>query len=326
MFKPNFKLLTYRKLVPSDFGKEGETTVHKFLSALQIRTAKRELYYFDKNVKDTIPGLSSEPKDTDVYSDYMNIIKNRSEEASAEKLQKLRMEQVFSSVYCMKMATEFKGKMFTSPTSAFDKKISKYIPHMPVKGIDGKNISLETKLKDKVSILVITPNIQSATEWSSSWFKKGEDNMLKNPAVFDKYNDDFLKNVKQLKRNPNLNKFNKQQKNKTSNTNSEMALPLQIVQINSINSFVQRLVNFFMEKSLFKGVPKEYQDKFFTYNITKDLSFSLRYNLNLFNPYSPVILVVDQDMKIRWTASGAASSEKERELLWKVVNDLRLQK
>lgn len=325
MFKPSFKLSSYRKLVPSDFGKEEETTVHKFISALQIRTAKRELYYFDKSVKDTIPGLAAEPKETDVYSDYLNIIRNRSEEASTQKLQKLRMEQVFSSVYCMRMATEFKGKMFTSPTGAFDKKTSKYIPHMPVRGIDGKKISLETKLKDKVSIIVIKPNVQSANEWSSSWFKTEEDNMLKNPAAFDKYNDDFVNSLKQVKKNPNLNKFNKQ-KGKTSNSSPEVALPLQIIQINGINSFVQRLVNFFMEKSLFKSVPKEYQDKFFTYNIDKDLSFSLRYNLNLFNPYSPVIFVVDQDMKIRWTASGAASSEKERELLWKVVNDLRLQK
>jgi len=333
MFKPSNRLSSFRKLVASDFGKENETTIHKFVSALQIKTAKRELYYFDKNVKDTIPGFPTEPKETDVYSDYLNIMKNRSEEASTAKLQKLRMEQVFSPVYCMRMATEFKGKMFTSPTSAFDKKISKYVPHMPVKDVNGKKVSLETKLKDNISIIVIKPNVTSSNDWSLTWFKTADqkDNMLTNPEAFEKYNEAFLNDAAKqsgLRKNPNLNKFNKHNNTakNSKNQGSTEVLPVQIIQVNSINSFLQKFMNFFMEKSVFKAIPKEYKDKAFTYNLSKNLSFSMRYNLNLFNPYSPVILVVDQDLKIRWTASGATSGDKERELLWNVVNDLRLKK
>lgn len=322
MFKPSHRLLSFRKLVPSDFGKETESTFHKFTSALQIRTAKHELYHFDESIPDTIPGFQNEPKESDVYSDYMNVIKNRSEEASTKKLQKLRMEQVFSPVYCMRMATDFKGKMFTSPTSMFDKAVSKYVPHMPVKDVNGDKVSLENKLKGKVSVVVVKPNVRSSDDWIKTWFKteKEDVNMLTHPQAFNRFDENCKNELKKtLKiKEKNLNKFNKKK------GGPKDVLPLQIIQVNSINSFLQRVMNFFMEKKLFKKTPAEYKDKTFTYDIAKNLSFSMKYNMNLFNPYSPVILVVDQNMKIRWTGSGCTSSDKEREILWRVVNQLRI--
>lgn len=331
------KLLLQVKPIADNFGKTAESGVQKFIRSFQIVTLKDEQYFLDEKIPETLPGLVSPPQPNDSYSDYLNILRNTDKEKSELKLKHLRMEQLFSNPYCMKMSQEFKGKFFISPSNLLNKKQSKYMPHLKATSFDGQSVDLEDSLKGKISVVLFQPNVDVSKKWGETWFKNIQDdkNFLTNPESFQDFNNTLKDDLDTLSYKDIIGKYRTSNSRFSSGINSGSSVPFkknknfkllksQIIQINSINSTAQRFMNYVMEGKLKKNIPEEYKENFFTVDLEKQLPFYLKYNLNLFNPFPPVILLVDENLKIRWTCSGVAQNENEAKFLWNLVNDLRL--
>ncbi|XBW37093.1 hypothetical protein QEN19_002673 [Hanseniaspora menglaensis] len=329
------RLLLQTKPITDNFGKAEETGVQKFVRSFQIVTLKDEQYFLDEKVPETLPGLVSSPQPNDTYSDYLNILRNTDKEKSDMKMKHLRMEQLFSTTYCMKMSQEFKGKFFISPLNLINKKQSKYIPHLRAKDFDGETVNLEDSLKGKISVILFQPNVDVSRKWGETWFKNGKngENFLTTPESFDEHNQILKDDLEKLSYKDIIGKYRTSNSRFSSGNISNIPfkknknfklLKSQIIQVNSINSTAQKFINYVMEKKLKKNVPEDYKSNFFTVDLQKQLPFYLKYNLNLYNPFAPIVLVVDENLKIRWTGSGVAQNAKEAEFLWDLVNDLRL--
>lgn len=335
MVRLSRRLFLQVKPIADNFSKKDETGIQKFARSFQIVTLKDEQYFLDEKIPETLPGLVNPPQPEDTYSDYLNILRNTDREKSELKLNHLRMEQLFSTPYCMKMSQEFKGKFFVSPLGLINKKQSKYMPHLKAKAFKGETVNLEDTLKGKISVVLFQPNVDVSKKWGETWFKdiKKGDNFLTNPASFQDYVNDLKDDLDTLSYKDIIAKY--RTSNSRFSSGSASAIPFkknknfkllktQIIQVNSINSTAQKFMNYVMESKLKSSVPDGYKDNFFTVDLQKQLPFYLKYSLNLFNPFSPVVFLVDENLKIRWTGSGIAQSEKEATFLWDLVNDLRL--
>lgn len=321
------------KPIADNFGKTDESGVQKFVRSFQIVTLKDEQYFLDEKIPETLPGLLSPPQPNDVYSDYLNILRNTDKEKSELKLKHLRMEQLFSTPYCMKMSQEFKGKFFVSPLGLINKKQSKYFPHLKAKNYDGELVDLEDTFKGKISVVLFQPNVDVSKKWGETWFKNSSknDSFLTDPEGFQEFNDILKDDIEKLsykdiiaKYRTNNSRFSSSSGVPFKKNKNFKLLKSQIIQVNSINSTAQKFMNYVMESKLKQNVPEQYKSNFFTVDLQKQLPFFIKYNLNLYNPFAPVILLVDENLKIRWTASGIAQNEKESKFLWELVNDLRL--
>ncbi|CCH46142.1 Mitochondrial ATPase complex subunit ATP10 [Wickerhamomyces ciferrii] len=237
-------------------------------------------------------GVIEQPKDTDnpasdprnlkqKYRDFMDPVKNQ---ARQEELQK---EMSRSGMYDVYTYRQTKGKMFLSPPSYWKAEKALYFPNFSGEGLSSSKIRGTTStLKGKISVVRVFTS-QVAEDSIKKYFELLDANYLTKPGY-----EQFLKD------------------HPTS----------QFVDINvTENAFKAAFVQL-SKSGIKKSLHEKRHDNYFIVP-RKSLHIDLREQIQLLNPYTGYIYVVDHEGRIRWAACGQPG-ENDKNVLWRTVRGL----
>ncbi|CCE61894.1 hypothetical protein TPHA_0B02220 [Tetrapisispora phaffii CBS 4417] len=234
-------------------------------------------------------GLTTPPTSDTKYSAGNSFKDLFDKEKTDKRSGELGIEFNKTSMHHMSVFRKTNGRLFEPPKSYWRADKALYFPHLkgePLSGRGSKEINIEDKLKDKISIVNLFSN-KTANELADTSLKNERRNI-------DYLNKDF----------------------------ESLPKDVQIVQINLIDSKAKMLIfKLFAMRSLRSLIPSFLKDTYFICN-RDQLPFILRENLHINNPYTGYSLLVDQNLKIRWMGSGALTVE-DFDVLWKAVKGVK---
>lgn len=236
-------------------------------------------------------GLPQPPFNTKEYkygNSFLDLFNSEKTEKRAGELEVEFRKSGFHDLYVLKKTN---GKIFYSPPSYWKADKSLYFPHLSGQRLaDGEECNIEDSLAGKVSIVrMFTTDVGK--------------NLIDSYFVDKTHGLDYLKNDLDLLKDV------------------EGAKSAQIIEINMAENWLKMAIVNFAKNKYASIVPEHRHDKTFICNRTQ-LPFQIREEIQINNLYSGYVFVIDENLKIRWAASGEAS-QKDFNLLWRCVNAIR---
>lgn len=258
----------------------------KFLKPVIEASQKRE-HVVEQLIRPV--GLPQPPNSKVPYSKGNSFRDLFDEEKTQRRTKELTLEMSKSGMYDVYTFRKTNGKLFISPKSYWREDKSLYFPHIVGRSLkkgESKQISIEDKMKGKLNIVRIFSN-DIGEQLSSQFFK-------------DPYTLESLSN--------------------TSDTENNT----QLIEITWVENRIKSLITKLSFPKLRSNMSEQRQrNYFFAYKV--QLPFIIRDQLNINNTLTGYILLVDQNLKIRWMASGGVSNihTEERDTMWKCVRSLQ---
>lgn len=232
-------------------------------------------------------GLAQPPSHGTVYSRGNSFKDLFDKDKTSKRSRELGLEFSKSGMYDIHIFRKTNGKTFISPPSFWRPEKSLYFPHIVGSSLNGDQVSLEDLLKGRVSVIRI---------FSSK--------------VGDDLSKQYLQNEK-LK----LNYLD------TTSFQTLQSKGIQTVDVNFADSGIKyALMKLFLGR-LRSTIPMERHSHYLLAE-REQLPFIIRENLQINNVYTGFVIVVDSALKIRWMASGGATTD-EFKTLWKCVKGIR---
>lgn len=234
-------------------------------------------------------GLPQPPNSKVPYSKGNSFRDLFDEEKTQRRTKELTLEMSKSGMYDVYTFRKTNGKLFISPKSYWREDKSLYFPHIVGRSLkkgESKQISIEDKMKGKLNIVRIFSN-DIGEQLSSQFFK-------------DPYTLESLSN--------------------TSDTENNT----QLIEITWVENRIKSLITKLSFPKLRSNMSEQRQRNYF-FAYKDQLPFIIRDQLNINNTLTGYILLVDQNLKIRWMASGGVSNihTEERDTMWKCVRSLQ---
>lgn len=261
----------------------------RYLSTSATRFFFKKFY---QNVVDVAPkefvvqelrrpvGLKNLPTASTVYPRGNSFKDLFDREKTDKRSKELGVEFSKSGMYDIHIFRKTNGKLFYSPPSFWRADKSLYFPHIVGNTLDGQKEGVEEVLKGKVSVVRIFSS-EVGDELSMQYMKNQEVGV------------DYLgKDMETLK-----------------------SKGIQTVDINFADSGIKYALMRLFSGSLKSSIPPERHAKYFLAD-REQLPFTIREALQINNVFTGFTFIVDPNLKIRWMASGAATTE-EFKTLWK---------
>lgn len=231
-------------------------------------------------------GLKSPPTASTVYPRGNSFRDLFDREKTDRRSKELGVEFSKSGMYDIHIFRKTNGKLFHSPPSFWRADKSLYFPHIVGSTLNGDNKSVEEVLKGKVSVVRIFSS-EVGDELSKQYTQNQELDL-----------DYIGKDMTLLG-----------------------AKGIQIVDVNFADSGIKYLLMKLFTGRLKTSVPPELYGRYFLAD-REQLPFTIREALQINNVFTGFTIVVDPHLKIRWMASGGASTE-EFKTLWKCAKGVR---
>lgn len=235
-------------------------------------------------------GLSRPPAPHTKYPKGNSFRDLFDDEKAHQRTKELTLEMSQSGMYDMYTFRKTNGKLFISPKSYWREDKSLYFPHIVGKALSkrhGGKISIEQKMKGRLNIVRLFGN-DIGENLSSQFFKE--------PYTLEQC--------------------------AKSSTVSETWHP-QLIEINWIENALKGMITKLSTYKLRSNISEQRQENYF-FASRDQLPFTIRDTLRINNLYTGYTLLVDQNLKIRWMASGGVSSDgEERDVMWKCVTALQ---
>ncbi|CDO94313.1 unnamed protein product [Kluyveromyces dobzhanskii CBS 2104] len=236
-------------------------------------------------------GLESPPFNTKEYKYGNSFLDLFNSEKTGKRAEELEVEFRKSGFHDLYVLEKTNGKIFLSPPSYWKADKSLYLPHLVGQRLsDDKECKIEDTLKGKISILRLFTTDVGKKQIDSYFIDK-------------KHGVDYYSNDEHLLRE------------------QEGMKPAQIVEVNLGENWIKTMIVKMVKNRYSSVVPPHRHDRTFICN-RDQLPFQIREQIQINNLYSGYVLIVDENLKIRWAACGEAS-QKEFNLLWKCVKAIR---
>lgn len=232
-------------------------------------------------------GLIQPPSKDTVYPRGNSFRDLFNKEKTDKRSKELGVEFSKSGMYDIHIFRKTNGKLFISPPSYWRFEKSLYFPHITGFSLKGDLLALEDTLRGKVSVV-----------------------RLFSSKVGDDLCKQYLQN-EELK----LNYLD------PSASRSLHSKGIQIVDVNFADSRIKYALMKLFIGSLRSSVPVHRHSHYLLAD-REQLPFSIRETLQINNVFTGFTIVVDPALKIRWMASGGATSDEFR-TLWKCVRRIR---
>ncbi|AMD19926.1 HCL225Wp [Eremothecium sinecaudum] len=260
---------------------------HQFLRKLNktlLQVSSPQQHVVKQLVKPV--GLPVKPSPT-VYKQGNSALDIFSSDKRSKRVEELGNEVGKSGMYHLHFYRKTKGKLFISPAGIWSANSALYFPHLKGKRVaDNNTINVEDCFQGKLSVVAI------------SSCEEGQ-------KLVDSYLGEYNRDAEALRKD----------------TASRDGPPVQIVNMTLADGWVKAFVARIAAGRMLAQFAPEVRDRVYVCN-RNQLPFSLRELLQINNPYTGYVFVVDKNSKIRWMACGAAG-EKGFSELWKVVRTLQ---
>ncbi|CAR26552.1 hypothetical protein ZYGR_0H03680 [Zygosaccharomyces rouxii] len=232
-------------------------------------------------------GLAQPPSKATVYSRGNSFRDLFDREKTNKRSKELGLEFSKSGMYDIHIFRKTNGKLFTSPPSYWRSDKSLYFPHITGLSLKDGQVSLEDTLRGKVSVVRL-------------FSSKVGDDLCKQYLQNDELKLNYLE---------------------PSASQSLQSKGIQTVDVNFVDSGIKyALMKLFIGR-LRSAVPA-YRHSHYLLADREQLPFNVRETLQINNVYTGFTIVVDPALKIRWMASGSATTD-EFKTLWKCVKRIR---
>lgn len=258
----------------------------KFLKPVIEASQKRE-HVVEQLIRPV--GLPQPPNSRIQYSKGNSFRDLFDEEKTRRRTKELTLEMSKSGMYDVYTFRKTNGKLFISPKSYWRDDKSLYFPHIVGRSLkkgESKQISIEDKMRGKLNIVRLFSN-DIGKKLSSQFFK-------------EPYTLESLSNTPFAKNNT------------------------QLIEITWVENGIKSLITKLSFSKLRSNMSEQRQRNYF-FAYKDQLPFIIRDQLNINNILTGYILLVDQNLKIRWMACGGVSNlhTEERDTMWKCIRSLQ---
>ncbi|GAV52536.1 hypothetical protein ZYGR_0AG05270 [Zygosaccharomyces rouxii] len=232
-------------------------------------------------------GLAHPPSKATVYSRGNSFRDLFDREKTDKRSKELGLEFSKSGMYDIHIFRKTNGKLFISPPSYWRSEKSLYFPHITGLSLKGEQQSLEDTLRGKVSVVRL-------------FSSKVGDDLCKQYLQNEELELDYME---------------------ASASESLQSKGIQTVDVNFADSGIKYALMKLFIGSLRCSVPVQRHSHYLLAN-REQLPFKVREALQINNVFTGFTIVVDPALKIRWMASGGATTD-EFKTLWKCVRRIR---
>lgn len=230
-------------------------------------------------------GLPETPQPDTTYSHGNSFRDLFDKDKTQSRTKQLTLEYNRSGMYEAYTFRHTGGKMFHSPMKLWDRDKSLYFPHLVGKSIaKGQRKPIVIEKEMEGKINIVRLFGSSSGEKLTQQFFTGK-NSLDNWTLCDSQH-------------------------------------LQMIEINWLENKLKYWINKLSILNVRKTIPRSRHRLYFNC-LREQLPFRERELLNINNLYAGFIMLVDDQLKIRWMASGGIVSVEERDKLWENVKLLQ---